>query len=270
MVRMDLAQPRPKARQHLLTIGMRAGQTEHVERPRDRIRERACDHARRAPDAREVADERRAERSVPSHGFVEAGRDGMPREVGTVAAAYTAPSTCCAGEPFVSKSNSMPSPTPTSRWRLLDRPTRSSLEAMPESGLHDAVAELDVADQTMEIGKQIRVEVIDVRSDDRSEQDAAEPGRGIGRQRAVTERDAPRRRERARMPDDQLGQNGQEVPLTRRDEAMTAAQSPARRPARRLPRSAPRAARSHARGRPSRSQARVHREHWPRTRPRRP
>ena len=127
-----------------------------------------------------------------------------------MAAAYTAPSTCCAGEPLVSKSNSMPSPIADEPVAAARQADAIGLEAMTEAGLHDAVAELDVADQTMEIGKQIRVEVVDVRRDDRSEQDAAEPGRGIGRQRAVTERDAPSRRERARVPDDQLGQNGQE------------------------------------------------------------
>ena len=73
---------------------------------------------------------------------------------------------------------------------------------MPKSGLHDAVAELDVADETMEVGKQLGAEVVDVRGDDRSEEDAAEPGRGIGRQRAVAERTR------------RVGENGRECQMT--------------------------------------------------------
>ena len=77
------------------------------------------------------------------------------------------------------------------------------LKAMPESWLHDAVPELDVADEAMEIGKQVRVEVVDVCGDDRPEEDAAEPGRGIGRQRAVA--DATRAG---------VGENGRECQTT--------------------------------------------------------
>ena len=235
MVRVDLAQPRPKARQHLLTIGMWAGQTEHVERPRERIGERARRPRPRAPDAREVADERGAERSVPSHGLVEAGRDGMPRGARHGGRRVH-------GTEHLLRGRALRVEVELDALAHADEPVATArqadaigLEAMPQPGLHDAVTELDVADETMEVGKQIGVEVVDVRGDDRSEQDSAEPGRRIGRQRAVTERDPPRRRERARVPDDQLGENGQEVPLTRTDEAMTAAQSPARRPARRRP-----------------------------------
>ena len=182
----------------------------------------------RAADTGEVADERRAERSVPSHRLVQAGRHGVPRRARHGRRRVDSTEHLLRGrslrvEVELDALTHADEPVPTARQADAIR-----LEAMPEARLHDAVAELDVADETMEVGKQIRVEVVDVGRDDGSEEDAAEPRRRISRQRAVTERDAARRRERTRVPDDQLGQNGQEPSLTRRDEAMTAAQSPAR------------------------------------------
>ncbi len=67
------------------------------------------------------------------------------------------------------------------------------LEAMAQPGLHDALAPLDLVDEPMEVGEQVRVEVVEVGGDDGAEQDAAEAGRRLDRQDAVAERDPARR-----------------------------------------------------------------------------
>src|SRR6185369_4967536 len=124
---------------------------------------------------------RRAERSVPSHRLVQACRHGVPR--GARHGRRRVDSTehllrwrSLRVEVELDALTHADEPVPTAR-----QADAIGLEAMPEAGLHDAVAELDVADETMEVGKQIRVEIVDVCGDNGSEEDAAEPRRRISR-----------------------------------------------------------------------------------------
>ena len=80
------------------------------------------------------------------------------------------------------------------------------LEPVTQAGLHDALTRLDLADEQGEVGHQVRVEATDMGRDYAPEQEAAEAGGRLDRQREMTERDATRRRNRTRMLDLELGQ----------------------------------------------------------------
>ena len=80
------------------------------------------------------------------------------------------------------------------------------LEAVPQARLHDPFAALDLADQPMDVGNEIVVDAAQVCGDDRSEQQSAEPGRGVDRQHHVPERDSSGRHRRAGVPDLEFGE----------------------------------------------------------------
>ena len=61
------------------------------------------------------------------------------------------------------------------------------LKAMTQPRLDDAVAALELVDQTMQVVMQLRIEIVHVSGDHTAEKDAAEAGGRIGRQRALTE-----------------------------------------------------------------------------------
>ncbi len=64
------------------------------------------------------------------------------------------------------------------------------LEPMTQPRLDDAAAVFELVDQAMQVVMELRIEVVHVSGDDTAEQDAAEAGRRIGRQRALAERQA--------------------------------------------------------------------------------
>ena len=81
------------------------------------------------------------------------------------------------------------------------------LEPVPQPGLGDLVAGVELAGQPVEVVEHLGVERPDVGRHDAAEQDAAEPrGRRDG-QVAVAERQASGRRDRPGVEDLQLGEN---------------------------------------------------------------
>jgi hypothetical protein len=75
------------------------------------------------------------------------------------------------------------------------------LEAVAESWLDDALAALDLADQTVDVGHEVVGDVGQVGGDDRAQEEAAEARCRVDREHHVPEGDAPRRHRRAGVPD---------------------------------------------------------------------
>ena len=85
-------------------------------------------------------------------------------------------------------------------------PVTVDLEPVSQARLHDPVAALDLVDQAVHVGKQLVVDAVDVIGDDGTEQQPAEAGRRVDGEDQVTERQAPGRYCRARVPDLELGE----------------------------------------------------------------
>ena len=75
------------------------------------------------------------------------------------------------------------------------------LEAVAESRLDDAFAALDLADETVDVGHEVVVDVGQVGGDDRAEEQAAEARCRVDRKHHVAEGDTARRHRRAGVPD---------------------------------------------------------------------
>ena len=80
------------------------------------------------------------------------------------------------------------------------------LVSMAQPGLDDAVAALDLVDQTMEVRHEIVVDVLDMARDHRSQEHSAEPRCRIDREHERAESEASRRRTRPRVPDLEFGE----------------------------------------------------------------
>jgi uncharacterized protein related to proFAR isomerase len=87
------------------------------------------------------------------------------------------------------------------------------LEAMPQTGLDDAIRTLDLADETMDVGMHVLVDLEEMPSHHCTEQDATETGGGIRRQHEMAERDTPRGSDRTRMPDLEFGEDHRRMTL---------------------------------------------------------
>src|SRR4051794_36638344 len=80
------------------------------------------------------------------------------------------------------------------------------LEPVPEPGLHDADAALDLGDQPVEVVPLLFLEVAHAGGHDACQEDRAEAGRRIGGQPELTEGEAPSWCNGPRVPDLQLGE----------------------------------------------------------------
>ncbi len=85
------------------------------------------------------------------------------------------------------------------------------LEAVPQSGLDDAFAALDLADQAVDVGDEFVVDAGQVRRDDRAEQQPAEARRRVDRQHHVAEGDAARRHGGPGVPDLELSEQHRRI-----------------------------------------------------------
>ena len=90
--------------------------------------------------------------------------------------------------------------------RAPSEPVPVDLVAVAEPGLHDPLAAVDLVDETMDVGHEVVVDLVEVGGDDGAEQQAAEAGRRVRREHEVAERDPPGRRHRPRVPHLQLSQ----------------------------------------------------------------
>jgi len=79
------------------------------------------------------------------------------------------------------------------------------LVAMPQSWLHDAVATVNLQDETVDVGHQFFVDLRQVGGDDATEQQPAEAWRWLDGQHQVSERQSACRRMGARMKDFDFG-----------------------------------------------------------------
>ena len=93
-------------------------------------------------------------------------------------------------------------------------PVTVDLIPMLQPRLHDTLAATDLIEEAMHVGNEFVVDIGKMSSDYSAEQQPAEPGSRIDRQDKVAEGDASRRRDGARMPDFQLGQQHRNLRYT--------------------------------------------------------
>ena len=86
------------------------------------------------------------------------------------------------------------------------KPVTVDLISMLQPRLHDTFAATDLIEKSMYVRNEIVVDVGKMSSDHSAEKQPAEPRSRIDRQDKVAEGDASRRRDGARMPDFQFGQ----------------------------------------------------------------
>ena len=106
-----------------------------------------------------------------------------------------APSTIASGEPLrVELEAQLVALTD----ELVQRPAEAvavDLEAVAQPRLDDPLPRLDLADQAMDVGNEVLVDLVDVGGDDGAEEQAAEAGRRVGGQDEVAEGDTRSRRQ---------------------------------------------------------------------------
>ena len=204
MVGMDVAHPLPEPSRDLLAAGIVAlyVEPEDLQGPCSWIGQR---FERQRVRSSQVSDQTGPDRSAPARRFLH---DRSERSAVLRRQAFDGVDRTehlrqiCAGRVEVERDVV----AVTEQTVSADRKTMPiDLESVPQTGLNDACTSFDLGDQPVDVGDQVVVDPVEMRSDDRPEQQSAEARRWVDWQDEVPKRNAPRRHRRARVPHLELG-----------------------------------------------------------------